>query len=246
MLYTNTKSEGGSRCILLSFDILQDKCYTKPSMNIGTYILGIRKSKGAKGFWSLRSVAKRAGISDSYLSQLETGQVKQPLPQILKKLSTALRHSYEDLLCAAGYLGPKKKSPDTIEIPVFDEIPKDFPNVNPEKTSNTITLSYNLINTKNCFSLKVKGDYLRDCGISDKDIAVICHNTNAGNGDIVIARVKNKCMIKRFYKIKRQGSRHERIILQHCNSSSEPIIFNPKGKDIEILGKVILVLKPFN
>lgn len=81
------------------------------NIEIGKLLRQLRLSKGGKGFWSLRSVAKRAGISDSYLSQLETGQVKQPLPEILRKLADALRHPYLDLMKVAGYL-PDETSPE--------------------------------------------------------------------------------------------------------------------------------------
>ena len=47
----------------------------------------------------------RTGISNAYISQLETGQAKSPTPPILQKLAGLYETSYEDLLALAGYGG---------------------------------------------------------------------------------------------------------------------------------------------
>ncbi len=206
---------------------------------IGSYIRQIRESKGGKNFWSIRSVAQRANISNSYLSQLETGQVSQPLPDILKKLAEALRHPYEDLLRAAGYLPPEKEIPKTIEIPIRGECPADKFNFAFEEIYDTVVLNYDFVKDKNCFALRVKGSCLKDIGIFDNDIVIVSPYADIKNGDIVIARVGEECTMKKFYKTDNQ------IILQPCNADYMPIILKPKEKAIEIIGKVIKALKTF-
>ncbi len=92
------------------------------SNTIGQYLRNLRETKGdAKGFWSLRSVSDRANISDSYLSQLETGQADNPSPEVLRQLADALRHPYIDLMKEAGYL-PDDESD---EIRVLKTLSKD-------------------------------------------------------------------------------------------------------------------------
>src|SRR5438132_1436564 len=54
---------------------------------------------------SLRVVQDRTGISNAYISQLETGQAKSPTPPILQKLAGLYETSYEELLALAGYGG---------------------------------------------------------------------------------------------------------------------------------------------
>jgi transcriptional regulator with XRE-family HTH domain len=55
------------------------------SSDLGDYLSRMRKRQG----WSIREASRRAGISDSYLSQLERG-VKVPRPGILFQLAAAL------------------------------------------------------------------------------------------------------------------------------------------------------------
>ncbi len=53
---------------------------------------------------TLRAVEQRTGISNAYLSQLETGKIEQPSPNILYKLSEMYRVPYELLMEKAGYI----------------------------------------------------------------------------------------------------------------------------------------------
>jgi len=55
---------------------------------------------------SLRAVEKATGVSNAYLSQLESGKIKQPSPIILHKLSELYEVAYNDLLAHAGYPVP--------------------------------------------------------------------------------------------------------------------------------------------
>lgn len=48
------------------------------------------------------------GISNAYLSQVETGQIKKPSPNYLFKISEALNYPYESLMERAGHVVPKK------------------------------------------------------------------------------------------------------------------------------------------
>lgn len=65
-----------------------------------------------RGNESLRDVAKRAGISHSYLSHLEkgvdprTGKPLKPSADTLKGLARAYNYPYEKLLEAADYISP--------------------------------------------------------------------------------------------------------------------------------------------
>lgn len=209
------------------------------SKQIGPYLREIRESKGGKGYFSVRAVAGRANISNSYLSQLETGGVEQPSSDVLRKLAEALRHPYEDLLRAAGVLSPEKEHPKTIEIPIRGSCPADKFNFAFEEIHDTVVLNYDFVKDKNSFALRVKGSCLRDAGIFDKDIVIISPGAHINNGDIVVARVGEECTMKKFYKT------DDQIILQPCNSDYTPIILKPKERGIEIIGKVIHAIKSF-
>jgi len=55
---------------------------------------------------SLRSVADGAKISPTYLQKLERGEVADPSPNVLHRLSAELKLDYGDLMRRAGYVVP--------------------------------------------------------------------------------------------------------------------------------------------
>jgi transcriptional regulator with XRE-family HTH domain len=56
---------------------------------------------------SIRDLAKRAGVSNPYLSQLERG-VRKPSADILQQIARALEISAETLYDRAGIMDPKE------------------------------------------------------------------------------------------------------------------------------------------
>jgi transcriptional regulator with XRE-family HTH domain len=53
---------------------------------------------------TLRQVEEATGISNAYLSQLETGKIAQPSPNYLYKLAEVYRLPYDLLMEKAGYI----------------------------------------------------------------------------------------------------------------------------------------------
>lgn len=90
--------------------------------------------------------------------------------------------------------------------------------------------TYLLPKGKEVFTLKVNGTSMINAGILDGDVVIVERNSNARNGEIVVAMTEeNEVTLKTFYKEKG----HFR--LQPENDTMEPIILN----DITILGKAI-------
>ncbi|MDN3657847.1 helix-turn-helix transcriptional regulator [Ferruginibacter paludis] len=71
----------------------------------GEYIRALREAKNM----TLREVEKLADVSNAYLSQLESGKVKQPSPLTLHKLSEIYGVSYDLLMEKVGYPTPERK-----------------------------------------------------------------------------------------------------------------------------------------
>lgn len=65
----------------------------------GEYFKALREAKG----FTLRDVEKRTDVSNAYLSQLESGKIKQPSPITLHKLSEIYEVSYDVLMQKVGY-----------------------------------------------------------------------------------------------------------------------------------------------
>jgi transcriptional regulator with XRE-family HTH domain len=68
--------------------------------NFGEYLKRLRLDEKL----SLRDVEAKAGVSASYISQIEQGLKKTPGAEILKKIAPVYNVPVQDLLRAAGYL----------------------------------------------------------------------------------------------------------------------------------------------
>ncbi len=64
----------------------------------------LRKIRDAHGL-TLRAVERATGISNAYLSQLETGKIEKPSPNYLYRLAEEYKVPYELLMEKAGYIG---------------------------------------------------------------------------------------------------------------------------------------------
>src|SRR5215211_7406205 len=68
----------------------------------GVYLRDLRRARRL----TLREVEERSGVSNSYLSQVENGHIRQPSPYVLQKLAEAYGVPYEHLMLRAGYIRP--------------------------------------------------------------------------------------------------------------------------------------------
>ena len=73
--------------------------------NYGEFFKALRQSKQL----TLREVEKATDVSNAYLSQLESGKIKQPSPLTLHKLAMFYGVSYEILMEKVGYPMPQKE-----------------------------------------------------------------------------------------------------------------------------------------
>lgn len=71
-----------------------------PDHRLGRELRRIRRARGD----TLRAVEEATGISNAYLSQLETGKITKPSPKFLYKLSAFYKVPYEDLMQYADYI----------------------------------------------------------------------------------------------------------------------------------------------
>ena len=69
-------------------------------MTNGEYL----KSQRERQRLSLAAVARKADVTDSRISHLESDSVKEPSPRLLKQLATIYDIDVFDLFCRYGYL----------------------------------------------------------------------------------------------------------------------------------------------
>lgn len=92
------------------------------SVTLGQYLASIRSDRGL----SLRAVEEqtRKQVSNAYLSQIETGKIQQPSPNILHALAELYSINFEKLMEMAGYIMPTALREQTDRhgrVPTFAE-----------------------------------------------------------------------------------------------------------------------------
>jgi len=82
----------------------------KPGSLLGSHLAAIRNDRG----YSLRQVEGLTNnvISNAYLSQIESGKIQQPSPNILHALANVYRISYEQLMEMAGFIVGNREKGD--------------------------------------------------------------------------------------------------------------------------------------
>jgi len=81
----------------------------------------IKRIRGERGI-SQRTLARKAGLSNTTLAYIEAGETN-PRPDTLEKIAKALDISYEELLIKAGYLSPdsgEDKVPEVSKPPQME------------------------------------------------------------------------------------------------------------------------------
>ena len=124
-----------------------------------------------------------------------------------------------------------KAQNNVVEVPLLGKVTAGSPIEAIENPDDLFSLpSYLVPKNKNVFTLKVDGCSMINAGILDGDIVIVERQTDAKNGEIVVAmNDENEVTLKTFYKEKN----HFR--LQPENDTMEPIILD----NVTILGKAI-------
>jgi transcriptional regulator with XRE-family HTH domain len=77
-----------------------ERSAASPEQTLGQYLRNLRQARQL----TLREVEDASGVSNPYLSQLETDKIAKPSPHVLHKLAPVYGASYETLMEKAGYL----------------------------------------------------------------------------------------------------------------------------------------------
>jgi transcriptional regulator with XRE-family HTH domain len=90
--------------------------------SLGTYLRNTRRQRNL----TLRAVEEKTGISNAYLSQLETNKIAYPSPKFLNKLAELYDVSYEYLMKLAGYpVSPVKEAPTSRAGNTLEDLTSD-------------------------------------------------------------------------------------------------------------------------
>ena len=122
-------------------------------------------------------------------------------------------------------------------IPLLGDIAAGPPRLAVESPDDLLAIDPTLFGGGDLFALRVQGDSMRDAGIYDGDHVIVRRQATATNGDIVVALVDDEATVKRFF--------HEgrRVRLQPENETMSPIYLEPRDAELQLLGKVVGVLR---
>ena len=165
--------------------------------------------------------------------------------------STSSVHSHLETLEKNGYIRRDPTKPRAIEIiddnfnltrrevvnvPMIGEVAAGQPLLAVENIDNYFPIPAEFLPNQETFMLKVKGESMINAGIFDGDSILVEKQSDASNGDMVVALVEDSATVKTFFK----ENGHYR--LQPENDTMDPIIV----PECQILGKVIGVFRFFS
>ncbi len=154
-----------------------------------------------------------------------------------------------DALIKKGYLLNGTNTSRTIQIvdnqekpiiPIIGRVAAGTPILAQENIEGSILVDPSLIkHGKEVFGLRVRGDSMINAGILDNDIVIVNTQSDAENGEIVIALLDDEATVKRFRKL--NGT----IELIPENEKYSPLRLNNK-ENLSIIGKVVGVYRSYN
>ena len=167
--------------------------------------------------------------------------------------STSSVHAHLETLEKNGYIRRDPTKPRTIEIlddnfnllrremvnvPVVGTVTAGQPILAVENIESYFPVPAEFMPNQQCFILNVQGESMVNAGILDGDQVLVQQQTDAQNGEIVVALLGEEATVKRFYKEKNCYR------LQPENDTMEPIIVD-SDQEFKILGKVFGVFRLF-
>lgn len=122
---------------------------------------------------------------------------------------------------------------DVMTLPLVGRVAAGTPILAEQNVEDRISLPTSLVGDASSFVLRVRGESMVNAGILDGDYIVVREQSDARNGEIVVALLDDSATVKTFYR------EPDRIRLQPENDGMEPIyVENPV-----ILGKVTALVR---
>ena len=182
---------------------------------------------------SVREIGKSVGLKSTatvhgYLASLEEkGYIKKESQKgrTLKLLKGGLDDELENQMEIQKEVYTSR---EMVDVPVIGKITAGEPILAVENITDTFPIPIDFVGNSESFMLTVRGESRIEAGILDGDYILVKKQSDARNGEIVVALIGDEATVKTFYKEK------DHIRLQPENSTMDPIIV----PDCKILGKV--------
>lgn len=209
------------------------------------------------GFASFNSVQR-------YLKQLESkGYIQMPWGNqkraiTVLKPSSALRDSLQTTSDGVVTAFPKRRTPamsggqstspvlgpailptESLQLPLLGRVAAGAP-IEAMEHDEFIDVPASLVrHADRTYALRVQGDSMIDDGILDGDVILVQRQTQAQNGEIIVAVVGEEATVKRFYKHRDK----QEIELRPANSTMASMWFAPH--EVQVRGIVVGLIRRF-
>ena len=160
--------------------------------------------------------------------------------------STSTVHAHLNHLEQQGLIRRDSTKPRALEVidgtqsrgrsvPLVGRVTAGLPILAIENIEEYLTLPQEMLGYDDLFCLRVQGESMVDVGILDGDIIVVREQSDAENGEIVVAMIDDEATVKRIYYEKKQ------VRLQPENRTMAPIY----AGHVQVLGKVVALFRQF-
>ncbi len=174
---------------------------------------------------TIREIGERFGISS-------TNGVRALLQALIKK-------GYIEKAAAVsrGIRLIKESVADAVMIPLVGQVPAGQPMLAEDNITERIVVDKSFVPSGDLFTLRVKGESMKNAGIFDGDFVLVRKQSSANAGEIVVAVIGDEATVKRFYPEKKH------IRLQPENEAFGPIIIEKNAPGFYLAGKVVGLMR---
>lgn len=147
--------------------------------------------------------------------------------------------AYNKTLTLKKKEAPSENRSESLSIPLLGAVAAGVP-LEDVRDYETVEVPMTLVKSEgSTFALTVQGDSMIEDGIFDGDTIIVKEQSNANNGEIVVAVVDNEATVKRYYH--KKGS--PKVELRPSNSNMDTMHFN--ARDVQIKGILSGLIRKF-
>ena len=128
-------------------------------------------------------------------------------------------------------------SNQTVPVPLLGRVRAGEPILAIENIEGYFNIDRSFASSKDVFLLRVQGDSMIDAHIQDGDFALVKPQSNAENGEIVVALIEDEATIKRIF------TERDLIRLEPANPHMDPIVIKKGEKKVSLVGKVVGIFR---
>ena len=128
--------------------------------------------------------------------------------------------------------------PEDSGLPIVGRVAAGSPILAEEHIEARVDMPAGFFHPRADFLLTVQGDSMIDVGIMDGDLLAVHKTQDAGNGQIVVARIEDEVTVKRFQRVSRS---HVKLLPE--NADYQPIEVDLAEQPFQIEGLSVGVIR---